>query len=110
MTNVDLSARTVDIRVTRNDAWSLQITLQAPDGTPINLTGKTIAAQLRDRPDSTDSTALTVTPVDLTLGKFNIGQAAATTHGVYDVQVTTTGAPRTYIKGRLDIAADVTRP
>ena len=110
MSDIDLSAQVVNVMVSRNDAWSLLLTLQTPAGDPIDLTGKTIAAQLRDRADSTDSTALTVTPVDLPAGQFTVSQTAATKGGVYDVQVTTGDLPRTYIRGRLSIVRDVTRP
>jgi hypothetical protein len=107
---IDLSAQVVDIRVMRNDSWSLKITLAAPGGAPLDLTGKTIDAQLRDKEDSTDSTPLTVSPVDLSAGQFAVSQAAATRGGVYDVQVTTGSEPRTYIRGRLLLTKDVTRP
>lgn len=107
---IDLSAGVVDIRVMRNDAWSLAITLAEPAGAPVDLTGKTIAAQLRERPDATDFTALTISPVDLAAGKFSVSQAAATVGGYYDVQVTTGSDRRTYVRGRLLIEKDVTRP
>lgn len=108
--SVDLAAQIVNVRVTRNDGWSLHITLQDPAGVPIDLTGRTIAAQLRDLPDSVDFTALTVTPVNLALGQFTVGQAAAVKGGCYDIQVTTAGVPRTYVRGDLVVQADVTRP
>lgn len=108
---VDLRAQIVNVSVMRNDAWTMQVTIESPSGTPVNLTGRTITAQLRDRPDSTSSTALTVTPVDLTIGKFNVGQSAATAKGVYDVQITGGAvSPRTYIRGKLELTSDVTRP
>lgn len=107
---IDLRPQTVRIKVARNDSWSLQVTLEAPGGTPIDLTGKTISAHLRVVPDATEYTALSVVPVDLEAGQFAVGQASATSSGYYDIQVTTGSEVRTYVRGRLDVDADVTRP
>lgn len=106
--SIDLRPKVLNLSAYRGDAWSLRITL-----TGMDLTGSTIAAQVRARPDSTEVLAtLDVSPVDLSAGVFDIGQAAATEGGHYDVQITpggTGGLPRTYVRGRLQVTADTTR-
>lgn len=104
--SVDLRPKVLNLSAYRGDAWSLRFTLAGTD-----LTGSTIAAQVRARPDSTDVlAALDVTAVDLATGVFEIGQTAAGPAGHYDVQITASGGlPRTYVRGRLSVTADTTR-
>lgn len=108
MATIDLRAQVLDVLVARGDAWSLEVTIESPAGTPVNLTGKTIEAHLRNQPDSASKTDLDVAPVDLSAGTFTVGQDAATAGGVYDVQVTTAGLARTYLRGTLELDDDVT--
>ena len=96
----DLRPKRFDINAYEGDAWSLEITL---DG--VDLTGAVIEAKFR-ADGATVSTTLTVSPSDLLLGKFYIGQDPAAA-GKYDVRITQTGAlPRTYVKGAISVEVD----
>lgn len=103
---LDLSARVIDVIVTRGDAWSYQVTVTGTD-----LTGWDIRSQLRATHDATDAVDLDIAPTDLAGGVFHIGQDAATISGLYDVQLAPPdGLARTYVAGRLTVRKDVTRP
>lgn len=103
--NVNLAPEVVNVRVRRGDAWSYRATINGVD-----LTGYTIAAQLRGRIEDDTAIDLDISPDDLTIGRFYVGQDEATISGYYDVQITPpSGLPRTYIAGRLAVDADVTR-
>lgn len=101
---VDLRATVVNISLMRGDAWSLPVTITGYD-----LTGYTIRAQVRPDFDSTEVDDITVTPVNLSIGKFLIGQTDAQIDGFYDVQLTPGGGvPRTYLRGTIGLDSDVT--
>lgn len=104
---IDLRAQVVNVKVMRNDAWSIKVTK-----TGTNLAGYTITAQVRPDYDSPDEDALdmVITVSDEANGIFYVGQEAATLDGVYDVQIAEpSGLPRTYVKGRITLDPDVTR-
>lgn len=102
--NIDLTPQVVNLTVMRGDAWSLLVTF------PFDLTGYTIAGQIRDSVDAQDATDLTITPTDLPAGKIHIGQLEATIGGYYDLQLTAAGGgPTTYLRGVFTLVKDVTR-
>lgn len=101
--DVDLTPQIVNVRVRRGDAWSFQVTF------PFDLTGYTIEAQLRAKPDDEDAVQLDITATNLAEGVIHIGQDGATTSGVWDLQLTApAGLARTYLAGRLGVDKDVT--
>lgn len=99
---VDLRAKVVNIQVMHGDTWSVKVTIASHD-----LTGATVAATLQ--PKVGDPVDLDVNVSSPSTGEFYLGQDAATTSGSYDVQITPNGGlPRTYIRGTLSTARDVT--
>lgn len=105
--SVDLRPQVLNINLYRGDAWSVLVTVRDSSGDAIDLTGLTISGVVRDEIDSSTSTPLTITPDDLTEGRFYFGQSAAADSGRYDIQIGE-ASPRTYIRGRLLVARDVT--
>ena len=110
---LDLRPEIVNVKLYEGDAWAAEVALTEPGSTdPLNLTTATIAATLRPTgapADGSEDIALTITDGDLAQGEFFFGQAEATVGGKYDIQVTFSGAPRTYIRGRISVTTpDIT--
>lgn len=102
---IDLTPQVVDVKVSSGDPWSIPFTL-----TGVDLTGATIAAQVRTSKTASAFTELDIAVTDLSEGKFSFGQAVPLA-GVYDIQITPLGGlPRTYIGGKIKVVQDVTRP
>jgi hypothetical protein len=107
---IDLRRATKDIRVMKGDTWTVEGRLKDSEGTPIDLTGATILAQLRKSSTSATSTALDAEITDAAGGIFTFGQEEAETGGVYDVQITMSGGSvRTYLGGQILVTQDVSR-
>jgi hypothetical protein len=100
----------VDLNAYRGDSWAQTFTFNR-DGTPVDLTGATVACQAMRRLDRTTNTLQTTTGA--TPGQVTIAMPAAgpLDAGVYtyDVEVTAPGGSvQTWVGGRLKITPDVT--
>jgi len=110
-------AATQDLTITRGDTETVIATMT--DGTtPINITGRTYAAQLRSSPDTTTigatMTCTLTTPVSgVVTAVLSATDSALLTPGYYywDLQetVTATGVVSTVLAGLVTVLADVTR-
>jgi len=110
---VDLRPDVLNIVVYGGDAWTLDLDLTDDEGTPLDLTGYTFAAQIRKNPDDTATIGtITVTSVNLTAGSLRLSQTAAPIlTGFYDLQGTPSGGgSRTLVRGSFNATQDVTRP
>jgi hypothetical protein len=80
---------------------------------PVDLTGATVAAQMRDKPDGLKVIALTCTVtlpniIDVALDPASSAQAVG---GAWDLQVTfPDGTVTTVAAGRVYVTADITQP
>ena len=99
----------VDLKATQGDSFAQAFRL-SENGTPVDLTDSTIAAELRDRDGAV--IPLTATPDPALPGVFVLGYGGdVPTYGPhrYDVEVTDADSVvRTWITGRFDVARDVT--
>lgn len=101
---VDLTPQVVNLKLTRGDSWTLPFEFEDTD-----LTGYTFAAQIRKSADDSSAVSLTIAETDLTVGKFEVGQEAASLSGYWDLQLTSPGGlPRTYAKGWVEVEKDIT--
>lgn len=123
-TEIDLSAKKVNLRMTRGDTWSILLrrwTGTDTDKTYTDLTGWTATAQVRTSADAEDVTVeLAVEIADPQtgddLGAFTVslngmmtGSLTGTSY-VWDVQlVDTDGGIHTPFGGTLRVVADTTR-
>lgn len=100
----------------RGDDWAITGQL-TNNGTAVDLTGATLAAQLRSSADSrTVAGTFTVTVTDEDDGRITLALGGDTTSRlrpgtyVYDIEVTVGGSTVTYGAGsRLTVIGDVTR-
>lgn len=105
MTDVDLSAKLVNINMTRNDGLKLKVTF------PFDLTdGYTVTAQFRLAEDDVDAVPFTIVPVDLPGGIIEAVLTTVPRPGVYDIQTSKDGVLRTWYHGAITLEKDVTRP
>jgi hypothetical protein len=117
-----MGAGKLDITVRRGAAFSLALILQVSDAAPINLTGYTFSAKIRDKdPSYASSTTvlatMTVTAVDLSVGKINLSLTAAQTTlipigykaGIWDILGTPSGGdPSPLVEGTVSIYSGAT--
>lgn len=121
MTDLSLLPPSQDVELYSGDDQRIRVEVYEADGTtPADITGATIASQVRLNADD-DTVALTATvePVDLTLGTFDLvftGGDLATLlagrvqwRGVWDCEYELGGTPRTVVRGAFTIVSDVTR-
>lgn len=99
---------------TRGDDYSWSVTITSA-GVPVDITGRTYRAQLRETPESPTAVdaAVTTTPLE---GKVTMTLTAAQTYTMtpgrwwWDVEQTDTAARKlTFAGGPVTVAADVTR-
>jgi hypothetical protein len=101
---IDLRAKVLNVKVMRGDSWAIKVTI-----TGYNLTGYTIEGHVRETHESPVKQDMTINVSNAAGGEFYVGQDAALTDGYYDVQLTPpSGLPRTWVKGRVSLDADVT--
>lgn len=101
---VDFTPKVINVRVKQGNGWQILITY------PGDVTGWTIEAEFKEEPDSVTTTSLTITPNDLAVGKFHVGQADAQLSGLFDVRLTSPGGnPLTVVDGVLVVEAAVTQ-
>jgi len=111
-------AATQDLTITRGDTETVIATMTSDGTTPIDITGRTYAAQLRSSPDTTTigatMTCTLTTPVSgIMTSVLSATDSALLTPGYYywDLQetVTATGVVSTVLAGLVTVLADVTR-
>lgn len=107
---------TLDLTITRGDTETIVVTLTTDDVTPINITGRTYAAQLRTTPNiSVVSASFTCTVTDGANGVvtcvLSSTSSALLSPGYYywDLQETASGVVSTLLSGTVTVLADVTR-
>lgn len=104
----------VDLLLYQGDDAYLDVVVTEPDGTASDLTGYTPAAQIRERPDSTDVLATWLASIDGNIIRLHLthDQAAnLATAGCWDVQITdAAGAVTTLAYGQCHVTREVTRP
>lgn len=110
------SPANLPIVVRVGDTESLTLNLQNSDGTPINVTGRTYAAQIRSTPDSTTVLASFTCAISNAAGgvvtaTLPASTTAALTPGVavFDLQETNGTVVTTLLAGPVTITQDVTR-
>lgn len=104
------------ITVRIGDTETITVNLQDADGAPINISGRTYAAQIRPTADSTTVTAtFTCAVSNAAGGVMTATLPAATTAaltpgvGVWDLQETNGTVVTTILAGPVSIVQDVTR-
>lgn len=100
----------------RGDTETVQVTMTSDGTTPINITGRTYAAQLRSNPDiATISASATCAITDASNGVMTATFSASATSdlspGMYywDLQETNGSVITTVLAGTVTVLADVTR-
>lgn len=103
-----------DLALYRGDTyrWSVQLWADAEQTVPVDLTGATVAAEIRDKPSGTKITTLLATlggPGEIIVELTADNYAAVPANGVWDLQVTyPDGTVRTVLAGKVIVVADVT--
>jgi len=110
------SPATYPLTVRIGDTETVSVTLQDSDGAPINITGRTYAAQIRATADAASPLAtFTCTITSAAAGTFACTLSAATTAalstgiGVWDLAETNGSTVTTLLAGPVQINQDVTR-
>ena len=109
-----------DNEIYRGDTFTMTVTVLS-GGVGMNLTGYTVEAKIRQTELSPTVLATftctlanqTTNPgqVDLTLSATDTAAMTPTTGAIWDMQVTDgSGKVTTYLKGKVDVEADVTYP
>lgn len=102
---------------TRGDTWSLVVNItDETTGSPVNITGRTYALQVRSSTESsTVKAAYTCTVTNAANGQVTCTCPSSTTKNVkigeyvWDFEQTISGSPSTIISGTLTCLGDVTR-
>lgn len=105
----------VDLVVYRGDDVAVGIVVKNADGTPVDLTGATAAAQIRKSTEDPDPVAEFTTTIDanmITLGlPHDVSATLPLVALVWDAQLTgADGTTTTVAAGRVRVVGDVTRP
>lgn len=105
-----------NLQVVRGDTLTLVATMTTDGVTPIDITGRTYAMQIRTSPDATSATAtFTCTVTNAAGGVVTCTLAASTTATLdpqnysYDLQETASGVVSTIMSGIVKVVADTTR-
>jgi hypothetical protein len=100
----------------RGDTETVQVTMTSDGETPVNITGRTYAAQLRTTPDiSAISASATCTITDAANGVMTVLFTATSTSALdpgyyyWDLQETSGSTVTTVLQGTVNVLADVTR-
>ena len=112
-----MMAATYNLTIRTGDTETIALTIQNSSGTPIDLAGRTYAAQIRE---SADSSTILATFTCALVGTGSTGQVnctlpaattAALTPGlaVFDLQETNSTVVTTILAGQVTIIRDVTR-
>ena len=105
-----------DLSVDQGTDFSAEVLVDDTDGTTANLTGYSVAGQIRKTYSSTTAVALTCTVQDAAAGKLTIALSNSTTNAmkagryVYDVEITKTssGIKTRVIEVQLHVTPGVT--
>lgn len=107
---------TFNLTIRTGDTETVSVTLQNENGTPVDIAGRTYAAQLRTNASNTTILAsFTCAIVDAASGTLTASltatQTAALTPGlaVWDLQETNGSSVTTLLAGQVTIVQDVTR-
>jgi hypothetical protein len=114
--NAEAMPENVDLVIYQGDTCRFTVTVTDANGTVINLTGYTAAAQLKSDFDDATPTNFTCTISTPASGIVSVVMSAATTAGltpgsdyIWDVQVTQPGGDvRTYLAGDVTVVPEVT--
>ena len=105
-----------NLTIDQGTTFTASIDCTAADNSPLNLTGYTVAAQLRKTYDSTTKTDFTAIIANATTGRLQISltpvQTGALSAGryVYDVEITDlSGIITRVVEGQVEITPGVTR-
>lgn len=105
-----------DLTVVRGDTETIVVTLTTDGSTPIDVTGRTYRAQIRQSPDSrTIKASFTCTVTDGSNGVvtcvMSAEDSAALPVGIayWDLEETASGVVTTIMSGTVTVLADVTR-
>lgn len=100
----------------RGDTETVQVTMTSDGSTPVNITGRTYAAQLRTTPDisaisATAACAITDAANGVMQAVFTATSTADLDPGYYywDLQETNGSTVTTVLQGTVTVLADVTR-
>ena len=107
---------TQNLTITRGDTETVNVTITTDGTTPVDITGRTYASQIRSNADSTTIaatlTCTLVTPASGTLkAVLSAADSAVLTPGYYqwDLQENASGVISTILSGTVTVLADVTR-
>jgi len=105
-----------DLIITRGDTETLVVTITTDGSTPVNITGRTYASQIRTQQDSTTVKAsFTCTVTSGAAGEvtcvLSSTSSAALSAGLYfwDLQENASSVISTILAGTVTVLADVTR-
>jgi hypothetical protein len=106
-----------DISVDQGADFSAEVIVDDSDGTLANLTGYTVAGQIRKTYSSSTKVDFTCTVTDAAAGEITIGLSNTQTNAmkagryVYDVEITktSTGYKTRVIEGQITVNAGVTQ-
>lgn len=105
-----------DLTITRGDTETLVVTITTDGSTPVNITGRTYRAQIRQKKDaSTIAASFTCTVSNGSAGQLtctlSATSSAALSAGLYfwDLEETASGVVSTILAGDVTVLADVTR-
>ena len=107
---------TFNLTIRTGDTETVSVTLQNENGTPVDIDGRTYAAQLRtNASNSTILASFTCAIVNAALGTLTASLTAAQTEAltpglaVWDLQETDGSSVTTLLAGQVTIVQDVTR-
>lgn len=105
-----------NLSVVRGDTLTIVVVMTTDGVTPINITGRTYAMQLRTAPEATAIAAtFTCTLTNPASGEVTCVLSAAASAGLtptsysYDLQETASGVVSTIVVGSIKVNADTTR-
>ena len=106
-----------DLQVDQGADFSAEVIVDDSDGTLANLTGYTVAGQIRKTYSSTTKVDFVCTIINATAGKLTVGLSNTQTNAmkagryVYDVEITktATGIKTRVIEGQLTVNPGVTQ-
>ncbi len=105
-----------NLTIDQGSTFTANIDCTALDGNILNLTGFTVAGQLRKTYDSSTKTDFTATIANALTGRLTISLTAAQTNAlaagryVYDVEITSgAGVVTRVVEGQVEITPGVTR-
>ncbi len=111
---VDLRPAKLNVKMVRGDTVGYLIQVNDAAAAPVDLTGRTYAAQLRRSPNSSTAVDVEVDTTAAATGQLVLRLAAVTTATLsgdydWDLQQTLGGTVRTLLAGRWTFEPDTTR-